>query len=352
MCHTRLADRREPACVNACPTGSIKIEIVKVADWKQEYATSANAPGLPSADDSFSTTKITLPEALPPNMHKADSYRVRPEHPHWPLVVMTVLTQLSAGAFAAIWLLQLLGGATRLGIAALASLTVSGLALGASTFHLGRPVHAYRALKMWKRSWLSREVLMFSLFSAVASLYAGFLWLKLPGGFTLGALTSLLGVLGVTSSACIYLVPARPAWNTKHTVAEFYLSGALLGSLFAACLGITTGHSLLWMAVIAATGQLLNLASKLLRLVRSDSFELQASARLLSTALAPGLQLRAILLISGGVVLPLLLPLHGAAWVALAAALAGEILGRYLFFVSVVPKNMAATYLTAGRKAA
>ncbi len=102
--------------------------------------------------------------------------------PHWPLVVMTVLTQLSVGAFATIWLLQLLGASTRLGVAALTSLLVGTLALAASTLHLGRPVYAYRALKMWRRSWLSREVLLFAAFSAVAAVYAGALWIGLPGG--------------------------------------------------------------------------------------------------------------------------------------------------------------------------
>ena len=351
MCHNRLAEGREPACVNACPTGSIRIEIVKVADWKKQYADSANAPGLPSADDSLSTTRITLSANMPRNTIKVDSHRVRPEHPHWPLVLMTVLTQLAVGAFTCIWLLQLLGSAIRLGTAALASLTVGALALGASTMHLGRPAHAYRALKMWRRSWLSREVLMFSLFSAVAGLYAGSLWLKLPTGPGLGALTSLLGVLGVTASACIYLVPARPSWNTKRTVAEFYLTGALLGPLFMISVGATS-QFLKWAALLAATAQLLNLVSKFLWLVRSDIFELQASGRLLSKVLGPALQLRAVLLIAGGAVLPLLLPAHGAPWIALAMALAGEILGRYLFFVSVVPKNIAATYLTAGGRAA
>jgi hypothetical protein len=37
---------------------------------------------------------------------------------------------------------------------------------------------------------------------------------------------------------------------------------------------------------------------------------------------------------------------------AFALALAGEILSRHLFFVSVVPKNMAAPYLAASQSAA
>ena len=220
--HNRLEEGREPACATACPEGAIQIEIVNIADWKQTYAASANAPALPSTDDSISTTRITLPAILPPDTRKVDLGRVRPEQPHWPLVFMTVLTQLSVGAFAAIWLLQLTGKSTRPGAAALVSLLAGSLALGASTMHLGRPIYAYRALKMWKRSWLSREVLMFSCFSSGAALYAAWLWFQLPGSMALGALTSLFGIAGVAASACIYLVQARPAWNTKYTVADFF----------------------------------------------------------------------------------------------------------------------------------
>src|SRR5215831_8241414 len=121
MCYDRLTDGREPACVSACPEGAIRIEIVTIEQWKREYS-SANAPGLPSADDSISTTRITLPERLPPDIRKADYWRVRPEAPHWPLVIMTVLTQLSVGSFAMIWLLQFVGATSRLGTAAIGSL--------------------------------------------------------------------------------------------------------------------------------------------------------------------------------------------------------------------------------------
>jgi formate dehydrogenase iron-sulfur subunit len=352
MCHNRLDEGREPACVTACPEVAIQIEIVNIASWKQTYAASANAPGLPSADDSISTTRITLPAILPPDTRKVDLGRVRPEQPHWPLVLMTVLTQLSVGAFTAIWLLQLTGKATRLGAAALVSLLAGSLALGASTMHLGRPIYAYRALKMWKRSWLSREVLMFTCFSGIAGLYSAWLWFQFPGSKALGALTSLFGVAGVAASACLYLVQARPAWNTKHTIADFFLTGGLLGSLLAASVGIGDRRGLLLVAVVAAGGQILNQAARFFLLTSSDSFELRASAQLLSTVFASRFFARGALLLLGGIVLPLSFPNAFGAYASLVLTLAGEILGRYLFFVSVVPKNMAASYLFQGKAAA
>ncbi len=352
MCYGRLTEGREPACVNACPETAIQIEIVNVLEWKNEYAASANAPGLPSADDSISTTRITLPDNMPPDIKKADSWRVRPEHPHWPLVFMLVLTQLSVGALAVIWLVQLLGDSKGLGVAALGALTVAGLALNAATLHLGRPIHAYRALKMWKRSWLSREVLMFGGFSAAAAAYAGSLWFHWRISPAMGLLTALLGAAGITASAFIYLVKARPAWNSKHTVIDFFLTGALLGPLFAASIGVAAGRWLVVATVAAASAQMLNHAVKFLRLTASESFEMQASAKLLSTTLKTKFLLRFALLIGGGIVLPLFASGRWGIGFALAAAFGGEVLGRYLFFVSVVPKNMAASYVTAGSMAA
>jgi formate dehydrogenase iron-sulfur subunit len=352
MCHNRLAEGREPACVGACPEGAIQIEIVNIAEWKRSYAASANAPGLPTADDSLSTTRITLPANLPPDTCKVDMNRVRPEHPHWPLVFMTVLTQLSVGTFAAIWLLQVFGQSARLKFAALASLALGGLALGSSTMHLGRPMFAYRALKMWKRSWLSREVLLFGVFAKIAFVYAALLWFGLPGSPIVGAFTVLAGIAGVTASACIYLVRPRPAWRSKHTLGEFYLSGAILGPLLAASAGLGARAWLLSFAIAAAGLQLLNLAIKFLWLVSSDTFELKASARLLSTQLRSLLIARSALLILGGIILPLRSQSIPGFACALAIALLGEILGRYLFFVSIVPKNMAASYLGSQKAAA
>jgi hypothetical protein len=78
---------------------------------------------------------------------------------------------------------------------------------------------------------------------------------------------------------------------------------------------------------------------------------LQASARLLSTKLRWTLLLRGVLLLIGGIAFPLS-SFYGAPFVAFPIALGGEIFSRYLFYVSVVPKNMAARYLAVEERAA
>ena len=364
MCHGRLSHGQAPACVNACPEGAIAIEIVNIAEWRTTVAATTASVGLPVADGSLSTTRITMPDVLPPNTKPRDITHVKPEHPHWPLVIMTVLTQMSVGAFTTIWLLQLLGASSRLGIAALASLLVGALALNASTLHLGRPIYAYRALKMWRRSWLSREVLLFTGFSVVAGLYAALLWFGggTPEGLpymsegvsgrlttAVGALTVALGIAGVTASACIYRVPSRPAWNTRYTLLQFNLTGALLGPLLAAAIGIGDPR---WLAIASASmagAQFVLLTIRFLRCIASDSLELKGTARLLSTVFAKHLVVRGVLLAAGAIVLPLLV---GPAALALAFGVGAEVLGRYLFFVSVVPKHMATPYVPVESEAA
>ena len=350
MCHNRLGDGMAPACVTACPEGAIAIEIVNIAEWRRDYF-SANAPGLPSADDSISTTRVTLPDNLPPDLGRVDTQRVEPEHPHWPLVFMLVLTQLSVGAFAVLWLMDLLGRGAGLTMGALASLSLAGLSLGASTLHLGRPIYAWRALKGLRRSWLSREVLTLSLFAGAASAFAGMLWLDLPFRGFAGLMTVLAGLAGVTSSARIYMVRARPAWFTNYTLAEFFSTVLLLGPLFVRMLLVETP----WIGYAAAAGAAAQLGTQCLKflwLSRSDVFELRASSLLLSGRLQNLFLTRLALLGASGILLPLLATGGWVIPLAFALTLGGEWLGRYLYFVSVVPKNIAAAFTSGERTAA
>jgi DMSO reductase iron-sulfur subunit len=343
LCHNRLSDGMAPACVEACPENAITIEIVDIAEWRANYL-AADAPGLPSADDSISTTRITLPSNLSPDAGRVDTQQIRPEPPHLPLVFMLVLTQLAAGAFGTLWLLDLLGQASRLWISALASLALAAVSLCASTFHLGRPVYAWRAMRGLRRSWLSREVLALSLFAAAASLFAALLFLNLPGRPWAGLATLAFGLAGVTCSARIYVVRARPAWYTAYTTTEFLATALLLGPLFVHATGVSAAHWIAWTAAAGAAVQLLNQALKFLWLSHSDTFELRASSKLLSGRFCPAFLVRLGILIVAGIVAPLLFASLSARIAALLLALAGEWIGRWLFFVTVVPKNMAAAF--------
>ena len=345
MCYGRLKDQHAPACVDACPEEAIRIEIVKVSEWRAGYADAANAPGFPSADDSVSTTRITLPPRLSPDLTRADAYRVRPEQPHWPLVLMTTLTQTAVGAFCALLLEQCITSAHAVRSAAWAALLVAAIAMFASTLHLGRPAYAWRAVRMWRRSWLSREVLLFTAFAGLGVGYAVALWWSGTLAMLLGSCTVAAGLAAIFASARIYVVRARPAWNSGHTVVEFFLSAAFTGSIFTALLLPEARRQLLPFAAGVAAISLLQQIIRLLWLANSDVFEMRATARLLSTRLRPWLVLRAAGLITACILLMSSSSTVAGSFAVLILALALEILGRWLFFVSVVPKSIASSYL-------
>jgi len=250
-----------------------------------------------------------------------------------------------------LWLLDLAGNAARLWISAVASLGLAGVSLGASTLHLGRPIYAWRAMKGLRHSWLSREVLGLSVFAGIASAYAGMLLLDLPGRPGVGLATLLAGVAGVTCSARIYLVRARPAWASGYTVAEFFATAILLGALFVRTMGVSSASWLPWAAAAGAGLQLGTQTLKFLWLSQSETFELRASSRLLSGRFRSAFLTRLTILVAAGIALPLAFDSSVFAAAAFALSLGGEWLGRWLFFVSVVPKNMAAAF-TAGSKVA
>jgi formate dehydrogenase iron-sulfur subunit len=361
MCHGRLTSGLEPACVNSCPENAIEIEIVDQLEWRSDYA-AANAPGMPSAGQNISTTRITLPENSVATLERVDIETLRPEHAHWSLVWMTSLIQLSAGTLAAALLSHLCDP-----IALTLILTLTIFTLNISVFHLGRPAYAWRALKMWRRSWLSREVLLFGLFFTALTTLTAATWLAaahaLPFATTLlpalQVLASTLGIAGILASARLYLVRARPAWNSPHTPIDFILSSAVLGCAAIPLLLRSTAmlhalpqlqsialprpmpHFSIWPLVITSTLWMLNHILRTIRLHHSVIYERRASASLLNTN-----NLRGTFLVSFAFVgLAILLSVAGQPLLALPAALAGVISARYLFFVSVVPLNMALTFV-------
>jgi formate dehydrogenase iron-sulfur subunit len=191
MCVGRLREGEAPACVQACPTSAIKIRVVK----KEELTFTANTTMLPGAFDSSYTRPSTLyrtTKTMPKNTKPADAKALRLEHAHWPLVWMMVLTQMSAGMFAVQAALTAAGVLPMLPLVVYAATAVLLVGLSVSVLHLGRPLGAWRFFIGLRTSWMSREILGFSLFAGAAQAacavvfvqqYAEFLKL-LPAGAT------------------------------------------------------------------------------------------------------------------------------------------------------------------------
>ena len=360
MCQGRLAEGLEPACVNACPENAIEIEIVNKIAWRENYQL-AESPGMPPAGHTVSTTRITLPENSSPWLERVDGGRVPLEHAHPSLVLMTTAMQATFGTLVVLYAGHALDTVS---LTLLFVLTIA--ALNISVFHLGRPAYAWRALKMWRRSWLSREVLLFSLFFLSSAACTLFSWGGALGVAPLArfiqpaALAAIVfGLGGTLASAYIYLVRARPSWNMIHTPLDFLLSAGLLGTAMAAAIQAPAAeladlaqrfglhlermpnHILAVPAMLLAIAWVANQLVRMLRLRHSLNFETRAAYNHLR---GETLWWRVALSWMAALATPLFLAAPLPA-VALMTGIAAVMLNRYLFFVSVVPLSMGLTFL-------
>jgi DMSO reductase anchor subunit len=293
-----------------------------VGAWRAEHA-AANAPGLPDAALTVSTTRLGLPSdlAVVSDDHEgvvtiASDWNVQREHAHWPLIWLTVVSQAAVG-------LSLVGTTQthRLVAAMLAASALVG-----AVAHLGRPAVAWKAVRNLRTSWLSREVV---LLSAYAGLAAGAVVAD-----ALAPLAALVGVAGTFASAMLYVLPGRPAWHSWLTPLRFAATCAVLG-------GASAG-----MAAVAGMGAVVSLgawAANLVRLRGDATRAARASVHLELTTLRAWSIARVVLLVSGSA----LLVTGGTSGLLVAggvALLAGEVLGRWLFFVCVVPLDVPGSF--------
>ena len=379
MCSNRLAVGEAPVCVQSCPNSAIRIAIVSRQTAAENCEAGVFIPGAPDPQHTQPTTHYSTKRVFPRNALPADYYSVQPEHAHWPLVAMLVLTQLSVGAFLVELLVELFVDAPRLGaIRAVhtgAALLFGLVALGASTLHLGRPHLAFRAVIGLATSWLSREIVAFGVFAGLAVLYAGSLWASAADEaaarsvqLVLGTLVVVAGLAGIGCSIMIYHCTRRRLWNGPATAMRFLmttivlgLSASLLMSAAGAPFSSVPGATAMTigLAEIVFPGLMIIVACKLmfeaslfLHLRSKQQTPMKRSALLMAGDLAPAAKWRFVLGVVGGLVLPALWiwQVRQAASAAIfshvliagqfAALLAGELLERYLFFTAVVAPRM------------
>jgi len=364
MCISRLDVGQAPACVRACPSEAIRITLVDVAQIKERPTDYVKIPDAPDSRFTLPTTQYKTKRVFPGNMVSTDFYSLKPQHSHLPLMAMLVLTQLSVGTFCA-------GLFWRSHYHIFIALGVGLLALAASVFHLGRPLYGFRAVLGLKRSWLSREIVAFGIFTLLAIGYA----LNIGQNF-LSIATAVSGVIGVFCSVMVYKVTKRPFWDNHATMMKFFLTTGILGisgMLFIemmvvraglACLpagrcpsivelpnGQPPGLPLLCvLTMILTTIKLIAETLILFRLGDHELTSLKKTALLLTGPLKSAMQKRFLFGLAGGILLPFLflgfgaqldpIVMTGMAVAIFIFSLIGEFLERYLFFRAVVPLKM------------
>ncbi|MEC9342841.1 MAG: DmsC/YnfH family molybdoenzyme membrane anchor subunit [Pseudomonadota bacterium] len=303
-------------------------------------------------------------------------------HPAVSVIFFTVTSGAGFGAMALIGLGYPLGGNAPvqfLACAAAGSLALAGLV--SSTFHLGHPERAWRALSQWRSSWLSREGVLAIAALAVFGLHV-LAWL-LSGRHVavLGWTAAFLSLATIFATAMIYAqLKTVPQWNSAWTPPVYMGFGLATGFLLVASAGrpetlLGVPVALVAMVAVLAAWSLkvawwqaaanATLASRGMTRESATGLGFIGEARLLERPHSGGSyltremvyrigrkharKLRSIALVLGGL-LPLaicaLVGILGLAnpvlLVALAAMMAGLFVERWLFFAEA--KHSVALY--------
>ncbi|HYF92099.1 MAG TPA: 4Fe-4S dicluster domain-containing protein [Symbiobacteriaceae bacterium] len=323
-CHDRVDEGAHPACVDACPVRAIEFGPLEQLE-RQHPDALATLPVLPDPALTGPSLRIRprAGVAVRPTRIVDGHHIRRPLEERrmkaFSLVLFAVLSQAAVGQ---VLVTLFLPGSpvTRL------ALPLGALGLIIALFHLGTPGGAPRALANLRRSWLSREALLTGLFTLAAGLY-GYVWPGWPAGLCAG----LLGLAALYAQGMVWQLPTRPEWRHPANLWGPIASALLLGALTVALGG---GHSLaalrgLGVTIVAASGcVLVALGLWALHMVsiprspmRPDTWfwiRLVAGVGLpIVSGISLALGMEPDVLTTGG---------------ALVGAVAGELLGRNLFF--------------------
>lgn len=125
-----------------------------------------------------------------------------------------------------------------------------------STFHLGRPERAWRALSQWRSSWLSREgVLAVATYLPASVLGIGWAILaRTDGLFALAALAAaVLAPVTVYATGMIYQsLPTIRQWHQPLTAPVYVVLGLSTGAVLLALLLAVAGHDVRSASSLAA----------------------------------------------------------------------------------------------------
>lgn len=393
MCVDRLEAGLKPACVTACLGNALDFGVVENLPDNRVQA-KTQIPGFPTPEITHPNIRFQQTRTPP----KRDMYRVdmaplkyhreersddfKPELDNkldeergWNLksllgshenahIAFTLGTQTAMGAFLAVFfatwyaldnMLIAPGGFAPVLVAATAIL---GFGLYKLNMHLGKPHRFYRGFYNLRLSPVSREIAGVSLFFAglsgytLASLFE-FSW-QFPVLWFFGAI-SLLGVaLGGYYMYRLYRIKARPYWDHWHTAAAFASTALTLGSILVAIVmelfaSLPAGRAeallFLVLAGIVLEGVALMAHARQLKNASSEG----AASHYLQTTKYGNAYIARNVLLFVALATGFAAFMSGEAGLAvftvlLLLLLASNVIGRALFYVTVIPTTMPGAF--------
>lgn len=299
----------------------------------------------------------------------------------WALIIFTTIMQMAVGSFV------ILGGVNFFAarrysekdadllsdraLLAIGPLVV--LSLLVTFLHLGNPTNAPRAITNFGSSWLSREIVLSLVFAGGGAVFAFMQWKKISTAVVRNAVALVVAAIGlvlVYSMAQIYsILVTVPAWNTPATPVAFFLTTFLLGTLAVGAAYVATywylrrkeslpdkkvqtdilATTLRWMALlsIALLGiQFVVIPLYLADLATDTSPAANESISILLEDHGILFAIRLILLFLGAGIFALFVYINATseakariagnlAFAAFALVLISEVIGRFLFYVSM-----------------
>lgn len=186
--------------------------------------------------------------------------------PGFSVILLTTLIGAGQGLFLALYAVETAGALGYVGSpvergffvpGAAISLLLTGMGAIASLFHLGHPERAWRAMAMWRTSWLSREGIALPSFMAAVFAYGLCHYLGLRGAATL-AVGLVAALLCLTLFVCTGMIYAclkfLQEWASPLTVVNYVLLGCASGFTLAAAFAAYSAAAVAGPLAVAAIG--------------------------------------------------------------------------------------------------
>ncbi len=159
--------------------------------------------------------------------------------PAFSVLFLTTLIGAGQGLFIALFFVELLAASSLtpdfFAGGSVLVLVLSALGGISSVFHLGHPERAWRAMTMWRTSWLAREGIALPAFMAVVFAWGAAHWMNFGHTLAIGVAGVVLALALFVCTGMIYAaIKVLKEWAHPLTLVNFITLGCASGTTLAA----------------------------------------------------------------------------------------------------------------------